>query len=387
MKVSEALYQLEQNQVRIQSVKPDRIRLGLQDRDLEQMRAALVLGPRGTGKTTLLLDACRKERLLYVPADFPLVARFGIWEIAEEAFRCGYSGVAVDEVHFVRSWSQDLKAVYDSYPRAKIYASDSSSLVLRKGIADLSRRFPRVKVPLLSFREFIHLKTGEVPPKFSFLETTDPCFEILQQVNVLRLFREYLEVGFRPIFLEGEYHARLLDIVEKTIFFDIPFLLPQVQDRYLTVLNAIMGYLATSRKPSLNIESLSREWSIGKDKLYELLTALEHVELISIVRYKSDVKAAGKGAKIFFSDPTFYAALGGHVGNVRESFVACMMRQSGGLIYACKDERSGDFVVNDMVLEIGGKNKKRKQAQFVIRDDIESPSRDVIPLWALGFLY
>ena len=186
---------------------------------------------------------------------------------------------------------------------------------------------------------------------------------------------------------QGEYHARLLDIVEKTIFFDIPFLLPQVQDRYLTVLNAIMGYLATSRKPSLNIESLSREWSIGKDKLYELLTALEHVELISIVRYKSDVKAAGKGAKIFFSDPTFYAALGGHVGNVRESFVACMMRQSGGLIYACKDERSGDFVVNDMVLEIGGKNKKRKQAQFVIRDDIESPSRDVIPLWALGFLY
>jgi hypothetical protein len=40
-----------------------------------------------------------------------------------------------------------------------------------------------------------------------------------------------------------------------------------------------------------------------------------------------------------------------------------------------------------MKLEIGGKKKSSKSSDFVLRDDIDLPLRNVIPLWILGMLW
>ena len=56
-------------------------------------------------------------------------------------------------------------------------------------------------------------------------------------------------------------------------------------------------------------------------------------------------------------------------------------------VAACEREEEGDLVYRGMKLEIGGKNKGKKKSDYVIRDDIEIPGRDNIPLWMLGFRY
>jgi hypothetical protein len=38
-------------------------------------------------------------------------------------------------------------------------------------------------------------------------------------------------------------------------------------------------------------------------------------------------------------------------------------------------------------IEVGGRSKKSKQADFVIRDDTDYPAGKAIPLWLLGFAY
>jgi hypothetical protein len=38
-------------------------------------------------------------------------------------------------------------------------------------------------------------------------------------------------------------------------------------------------------------------------------------------------------------------------------------------------------------LEVGGRSKKPKQADFVIRDDIDYPAGNAIPLWLAGFMF
>ena len=388
MDTREALLQLEQIQGRLTAEGPSALRLSLVTLDPALGRAAMVVGPRGTGKTTLLVKLVRENpKLLYFSADHPLVSRFGILELAEEALRAGYTGLAVDEVHFAPDWSRDLKALYDSHPRAQVYASDSSSIVLRKGAADLSRRFPHHRISLLSFREFVHLKTGKEFPPFDPLATAAQCNTIADEVPVIPLFGEYLREGLRPIFFEGNYPARILGIIEKTIFGDVPFLLPSIQENYLRVMNAVLGYLASASIPTINVESLSSEWSLGKEKLYELLNVLDAVELITIVRHRSDKRASSKGAKLLFADPSFYHVLGGDRGNAREAFLVSMAHQVGRTIHAHKDEREADFILDDTTLEVGGKTKKRKAATFVIRDDIERPSREVLPLWSFGFMY
>ena len=78
----------------------------------------------------------------------------------------------------------------------------------------------------------------------------------------------------------------------ETIYADIPYFVPRIQENHLRLMNAIMGFLAMSPITTINVESMSKQWSLGK------------------------------GSKIFFADPSMYGSLSGSTGNVREAFVA-----------------------------------------------------------------
>jgi hypothetical protein len=75
--------------------------------------------------------------------------------------------------------------------------------------------------------------------------------------------------------------------------------------------------------------------------------------------------------------------------------VASLCADAGWTVEATRDETSGDFVISrgddgeqrSLKLEVGGASKKRKSADFVIRDDIEFPGTNAIPLWLLGMCY
>lgn len=386
MDLTTIIQKLEQIQHRLEAYNPKSIRPACSVESLQGKRAVLVTGPRGVGKTTLLVASAQDSNVLYLSAENPIVSGVELYHLAEIAFEKGYEGLAIDEVHHSLGWSKNLKAIYDSYPNKKIWASDSSSLKLREGLADLSRRFPRIEIPFLSFREFIFFKEAVLFEKFNPLETKISSEIYSSKLNILALFNEYLSIGLRPIFLEGDYSEKLLNIIEKTIYTDIPFLLPSIQGQYLKLMNSVIGYLALSTVPTLNIDSLSREWSIGKEKLYELLNVLEHVGLINILHLKRDKKASGKGAKILLADPTMYRLLGGDTGTLREAFLVNAIRDVGMSIFAADNEKEGDFLIDEVLVEIGGKNKKRKLSDYVVRDGIEYSSHDVLPLWSFGFL-
>lgn len=120
---------------------------------------------------------------------------------------------------------------------------------------------------------------------------------------------------------------------------------------------------------------------------------MEQVGLISVVRFKSDRHAMTKGAKIFLADPSSYHALSGQEGNVQEALVVAMFRQTGKEIFACKDQRKGDFIVDGVTLEVGGWSKQPKGAAYVIRDGIERPTQSVgsaaaiVPLWMIASMF
>lgn len=367
---------------------PKKLRFFITNHTLEGKRGFLVMGPRGVGKTTLLLKESQKGKILYLSADNPIISQTTLSEIAEICFGNGYEGIIIDEVHYAKDWSIHIKSVYDNFPKKMIWISDSSSLILRKSTSDLNRRFPKLFVPFLSYREYLELKYDLKFKSFDPFVVDKKTFnEIVDSINVFETFKEYKKEGFRPIFLEGDYLEKILGIIEKTIFSDVPFFVPRIQENHLRLMNAIVGFLAASPIPTINIDSFSSEWSVGKDKMYKLIDVLEHVGLINVVRFERDFHVSGKGAKIFFADPSMYYALSGDIGNFREAFVTTMFRQMGKNIYACKNEKKGDFVTGKITIEIGGRNKPIKGADFVIRDDIDLPGNRTIPLWSLGMMY
>jgi len=378
---------------------PARFRPFVRHRD-SHPRAFLLTGPRGVGKTTYLLHHALKAqethqaRILYVSADNPTLGSEPLYETIASIFLAGYSGVIIDEVHFAKDWSLHLKALYDDYPNHSIWVSDSSSLILRMGKGDLSRRFVHIEMPLLSFREFLYLETGkEYAIHNPFDSDTDLPLE--PTPSVLAAFRVYRNSGTRPFYSEGDFNDRMLSILDKTLYNDIPFFLPNITDGNLRLMKAITGTLANVSIPRLQVRSLCTDWAIGADKLYQLLQVMESVDLLRIIRLENDTKTKTAGEKLFFTDPAFYSVLGGDLGNAREALVATLCTYSGYTVEATKDETSGDFVLskstsntpNNIKIEIGGPSKKPKRADFVIRDDTDYPGGKTIPLWLLGMMY
>lgn len=350
--------------------------------------AVLFIGPRGVGKTTFLLDRIKDKHILYVLADNPLVAQSSLWEVSEAAFNEGYDGIVLDEVHRAKDWSIHLKALYDAFPGKIIWSSGSSSIVLKMGVGDLSRRFSRVHIPLLSFREYIALKNSMEFPSFDpFNYDENLVRKILTSINIIKEFKSYLSGGMRPIFIDWDYEEQLENIIEKIIYFDIPYIVPQITENHFRLLKAVLGSIALSTIPTINVESMCKKWGLSKAKLYQLMDAMHHVGLIRVIYKEGDTAVYSKGAKIFLADPSMYYVLKGNTGNIREAYAACALTEKDKDIAACRDEEEGDFVYHHLKLEIGGRNKARKKSDFVLRDDTEVPYENTIPLWMLGFKY
>jgi len=126
---------------------PEKLRLFTQE--ATRLPSSLLLtGPRGVGKSTFLLHHGRGRRFLYFSADNPLVMALNLSEVVQSIFMAGYEGVIIDEVHYAQDWSLHLKSLYDAYPAASFWISDSSSLLLRSGKGDLSRRFVHLDMPI-----------------------------------------------------------------------------------------------------------------------------------------------------------------------------------------------------------------------------------------------
>jgi len=375
---------------------PERLRPLTRERETLP-RAVILTGPRGVGKTTYLLHHARGGTCLYFSADHPVLAGRPLYETVKAIFMAGYEGAIVDEVHYAKDWSLHLKALYDDFPGHRLWASDSSSLGLRSGVGDLSRRFVPLRLPIMSFREFLYLETGTEYPVVDPFKGELPG-GMVPGPGILSSFRAYRAGGTRPFYGEGDFAERLVAVLDKTLYADIPFFLPSVTDGNLRLMKAITSSLASQAIPRLQVRSLCADWGIGAEKLYQLLNVMESVGLVRIVRKERDAKAKSAGDKLFFADPAYYPVLGGNPGTAREAMVAALCADSGWLVESTREETTGDFFIRrspgagavepaTFRLEGGGASNRPKAADFVIRDDIDLPSSNAIPLWLLGMMY
>lgn len=338
------------------------------------------------GQHLCLCQHSQGKRMLYFSADNPKVITSPLYDLVNDIFMQGYEGVIIDEIHYASEWSIHLKALYDDFPNKKIWVSDSSSLVLRTGTGDLSRRYVPIRMPLMSFREYMHLETGEKYDKYNIGDTLLP---VQPDAELLNHFRNYRSHGTRPFYQENNFEARYMAIIDKILSNDIPFFLPSISDNNLRVMRAIIGTLSDSSVPRVQVSSLCSDWGIGAEKLYQLIFI--NVELLRVIRLQNDTKARSVGAKMLFADPCAYMVLDAHQCTEREAYVVNCLTQAGYSVSAMRNEKEGDYIAalgkNSITLEVGGKSKKPKNADYVLRDNTGYPAGNTIPLWLLGMMW
>ena len=126
-----------------------------------------LIGQRGVGKTTLLLQYLKQNfkalEYLYFSADDVYIINSSIYDIADEFVRLGGK-------HKYQNWANEIKTIYDSFPELIIRFSGSSMLNILNEKFDLSRRCVISYVKPLSFREFLKLSENINVPQLSFEE-------------------------------------------------------------------------------------------------------------------------------------------------------------------------------------------------------------------------
>jgi len=354
-----------------------------------------IIGPRGVGKTTMILQYIKEnltsKNALYVAADDMYFVEHRLTDLADEFYKNAGEYLFIDEIHKYNDWSRELKNIYDSFPALKVAFTGSSVLDILKGSADLSRRALIYNMQGLSFREYLNLFHNIETDVFSLQKIIDKELKIKEIQHPLPLFNDYLKRGYYPFGHENDLDIRLGQIIVQTLETDIP------QFANLNVgtarkLKRLLAVIAESVPFKPNFSKISELLNVSRNSLDDYFLYMEKAGLIGQLRHETGgIRSLGKVDKVYLDNPNIIFNLVGdklNVGNVRETFFFNQMRVNNDVI----SSKEADFVIADYTFEIGGKNKQQNQIKkdgksFVVKDDIEFGYLNVIPLWAFGLNY
>lgn len=361
-------------------------------------RLIAILGTRGVGKTTLLLQHIKLTDTipssLYVTADDLYFSRNTLVGLAQQFYQQGGKYLYIDEIHKYKGWSQEIKNIYDKYPELHVVYTGSSILDLEKGGADLSRRKIEYKLPGLSFREYVNISQGLKLPAYSLEDIWAGKVQFpYKDLRPLQLFSQYLHAGYFPFFQEDHYNLRLQGIIKQTIEVDIP-VFAEMEIASVQKLRKLMYVLSQSVPFKPNYSKLSADLDIRRNTLPQYMLYLEKAGLISTLREKAaGMKILEKVEKIYLQNPNFAYALSPNnadIGNIRETIFFAWLQEK----YFISSSKVADFEVDEYVFEVGGRKKGQAQiasvAQgkgFIVKDDVERAIGNIIPLWMFGFVY
>ena len=316
-----------------------------------------LVGPRGVGKSTMILQYIKENRdkrhMLYVAADHLYFSTHTLIDTVDEFVKDGGEQIFIDEIHKYENWSRELKLIYDSHPDLKVGFTGSSILDITKGVSDLSRR----------------------------------ALIFTMQGHPLPFFKDYLKNGYYPFANEGNYEMRLRQVINQTMEVDI-LQYANMNASTGRKLKKLLAVIAQSVPFKPVMESLASVIGVSRNVLPDYFLYMEQAGMIGQLRDDTGgIRGLGKVEKVYL-DNTNLAYLLGHesadIGNIRETFFYNQMRVKTDVI----SSRISDFEIDGKTFEVGGKKKKQKQIQDAAQGYVvETGYGNIIPLWQFGLTY
>lgn len=376
----------------------------LMDQIAWDQRLVGIKGPRGVGKTTMLLQYIKRHypsgpTALYISLDDLYFASHTLSETVDTFVKQGGKHLFIDEVHRYAKWSVELKNIYDNYPDLRVVFTGSSLLEILNARADLSRRAITYNLQGLSFREFLAIKQLATLPIVSLPNLLAQHEEIATELTTTfrpyEHFQAYLRYGYFPFFRESIelYPIRVMEVINLILEVELP-MLRAVETAWIGKLRQLLTIIAQSVPFKPNVSALATKIGLNRKTLLSYLHYLQEAHLTKhLYRNSQGVSLLQKPDKVYLDNTNFAYALGTdspNTGSLRETFFANQLSYQHRLTYPEK----GDFVVDDHYLfEVGGLHKSPKQLQpsaldgYLSIDQLEVGRGQRIPLWLFGLLY
>lgn len=361
-----------------------------------------ILGSRGVGKTTLMLQYIKEKygtaaTTLYISMDDLALSNYTLIDLAKKHAQNGGTHLFIDEIHKYQNWSQELKNIRDKIKELKVVASGSSILDIQKGNADLSRRSVVYTLHGLSFREYVNIELKLNLPVVSFSEIIKDheiiVPQLLEQFKPLQHFSTYLKNGYFPFYLEGtkNYHHKLGNVLNVVLEQDMA-LIEGVDLTKIPRIRKLIYLLSTQVPYQPNITKLAEALETDRITLLNYLNSLQKASVLSLVRLNGKLYTQlTKPDKIYLQNTNllYLSQANVNIGTLRETFFANQL----GIKHQLTLAQQGDFMVNDTyTFEVGGANKSFHQISdiknsYLAIDEMPLGIKNKIPLWLFGFMY
>ena len=354
-----------------------------------------IVGPRGVGKTTMLLQRIKLNHslddTLFINADDLYFAEHRLFDLASDFYKNGGRHLFIDEVHKYSEWSKELKMIYDYYPDFQIIFTGSSILDIYKGNADLSRRALSYYLPGLSFREYLNLSYGMQLPAYSLEDILSHKIEFPETRLPLPLFKEYMMKGYYPFFRDPGYEQRLRNVIGLTVENDIP-IYASMNIASTKKIRQLLYIISQSVPFKPNFTKIGQMIDVHRNQVTDFLYYLERAGIIAQLRGETGgIRLLGKVEKVYLDNTNLIYALAENksdIGNIRETFFLSQMKVYNDVF---SSEKS-DFRIENFTFEVGGQGKQQKQIEgienaYIVKDNIEYGYKNIIPLWHFGFNY
>jgi len=356
-----------------------------------------IKGSRGVGKTTFLLqyaqEHCKVARkCLYINFNNLYFTKCSLIDFTGRFYDQGGRVLLIDQTFKYPNWSQELRICYDLYPELQIIFSASSVMRLTDENEDIADVVAVYNLRGFSLREFINLQTGLNLPAFSLediLNNQESIVRgILQQVNPLDYFQDYLIYGYFPFFLENRnFPENLLKTMNMMMEVDI-LLIKQIDLKYLPKIRSLLYLIMQTTPGTANISQLAAEIQTSR------ATVMNYIKYLKDARFLNTLYAQGedypkKPKQLYvhnsnlmhavFPESTDYHA-------ERKTFLYNALHANNKVNIG---KYHSDFCVSrkyHFKYDTQSTNRHRSKIHFAV-DALEVNYKSETPLWLFGFLY
>ncbi len=325
-----------------------------------------LIGPRGVGKSVILKQLLNElDSAFYISLD-SLVLPTSLYSLAQELESRGIKYLLLDELQFYPSFQQELKKIHD-FLAIKVFFTGSAAVSLSQGVYDLSRRARIINIPPLSFRELVFFEQNALVKQLSFDQLLDQQVSRDYYGKVLgfeHLFDGYLSGKNYPFSSQQKDFLPLFNnILERIITHDLlktgHISLEEAKD-----VRNMLKFMGKSSGENVSYSSLASNVGITKYKAEKYVHLLENSFVLNSV-FPTGTNVL-KEPKIRLALPyrLLYRNFDECIGDLREDFFVESLRFSGKEFYYLKTTRgkkTPDYLVDNTVVEIGGKAKGRSQ--------------------------
>ena len=363
-------------------------------------RLIAILGTRGSGKTTCLLQHAKanyrdSKTCLYVDMNDFYFAHNSLTSFIDEFYKKGGKVLLLDQINKYPGWGEELNFCYNHYEDLQIIFAGSSVIQIDKSIPELSKKALTYYIEGLSFREYVNQETGKNFRPFSLEEILDNheeiVLEILKELRPLALFNDYVKEGYYPFYFDDKkrYSQKLLKFINLQLEVDITYI-NQVELKYIHKLRKLLYILATEAPLQPNISKLSNEVNVSRATIMNYLKYLQRAQLINLL-YSPNENAMKKPDSIFLHNPNLIytiAPWNASEDHLRKTFFYNQVKNQ----HAVENPSKEDFLIdrkytfrirnkNDIISDSDGSET------YLAADMIEIGKERKIPLWLFGFLY